>query len=140
MKKNKMNVSLVLALFTLIFANACSFTNRTTNLLAGEWRIAEFDEQSHGVQGATSSNVGVIALNPDYTGNKVSSFSIMGLSSSDTTSFKWMNTENTIIIDAERNDDAKLWIITDLKRNTQTWRTTDGKASMQTMKLKRVQP
>jgi hypothetical protein len=49
--------------------------------------------------------------------------------------FKWINTENTIIIDAERKDDAKLWLITDLKRNTQTWGTTDGKASMQTIKL-----
>lgn len=125
-------------LLAVLAITACSPILRTTSMLEGEWEIEQLKEQTHGRDGAASTNIGVITLNPDQTGSKVSSFRIMGFAASDTIRFNWTNTENSIIIQTEENNGSKLWIIKEQRRNSQTWITTDGEATMQTMSLKRV--
>jgi hypothetical protein len=142
-KKNqiamKTSIQIILvSIILFIIASACNPVRRTTSMLAGEWRIENFEEQIGGTQGVVTTNIGTITLNEDRTGKRLFSYSIMGLSTNDTTRFTWLNTANSIILDTQEADNAKLWIITDIKKNSQTWMTTDGKANMQTMKLSRV--
>jgi hypothetical protein len=128
----------LISVIVLIVAAACNPVRRTTNMLVGDWQISNFEEQIGGRQGVTATNVGTITLNEDRTGQRMFSYSIMGLSTNDTTNFRWSNTENSILLDADQADHAKLWIIKELKKNSQVWITTDGKANMQTMTLKKI--
>lgn len=127
-----------LLVLAIVLITACNPVRRTTSLLVGNWQIEKFEEQISGRQGVTTTNIGTITLNADNTGKRMFSYSIMGLSTNDTTHFRWMNTGNSIILDAQQAESAKLWIITDLKKNAQTWMTTDGKANMQTMMLRKI--
>jgi hypothetical protein len=136
MMKSK-NIFMIAAI-AIIVAVSCNPVRRTTNMLVGDWQITNFEEQVGVNQGVVATNVGTITLNEDRTGKRMFSYSIMGLSTNDTTNFRWTNTENSILIDATQADHAKLWIIKELKRNSQVWITTDGKASMQTMTLKKI--
>lgn len=135
--KKYLKPSLVL-LIAIVAITACNPVRRTTNMLVGNWQIEKFEEQISGRQGVVTTNIGTIVLNPDFTGKRMFSYSILGLSTNDTTRFTWSNTQNSIILDAQQAENAKLWIITDLKKNSQTWMTTDGKANMQTMILKKI--
>lgn len=127
-----------ITLIALIIIASCSPARRTTNSLIGEWQIVRFEEQIGGKQEVVASNVGTITLNEDKTGRRLFSYSIMGHSANDTTDFTWVNTENSILLDAGEDSDSKLWIISSMKKNTQTWMTTDGQANMQIMTLERI--
>jgi WD40 repeat protein len=127
-----------IALIALIVIVSCNPVRRTTNTLIGDWQIVSFEEQAGGKQEVVASNVGTITLNEDKTGKRLFSYSIMGHSAKDTTDFSWMNTENSILLDSGQDSDSKLWIISSMKKNTQTWITTDGQANMQIMTLERI--
>lgn len=129
---------LLITAIALIVIASCSPARRTTNILIGEWQIVSFEEQVNGKQGVGASNVGTIILNEDQTGKRLFSYSILGLSANDTTNFTWMNTENSILLDAGEDSDSKLWIISNMKKNAQTWMTTDGQANMRIMTLQRI--
>jgi len=126
-----------IAIIALIVIASCSPVRRTTNILIGEWEIVSFEEHVGGKQEIVASNVGTITLNKDRTGKRHFSYSIMGHSANETTSFTWTNTENSILLDAGASD-SKLWIISSIKKNSQTWMTTDGQANMQIMTLERI--
>lgn len=128
----------LITVIALIVGVSCNPVRRATNTLIGEWQIVSFEEQAGDKQEVVASNVGTITLNKDKTGKRLFSYSIMDISANDTTSFSWVNTENSILLDAGQNSDSKLWIISSMKKNTQTWMTTDGQANMQIMKLERV--
>jgi hypothetical protein len=126
------------AFILLIIISSCNPARRTTNTLVGEWQIVSFEEQANGKQEVVASNVGSITLNEDQTGKRLFSYSIMGHSTNDTTYFTWKNTENSILLDAGKDNDSKLWIISSIKKNEQIWMTTDGQANMQIMTLERI--
>ena len=125
------------AFSSMLLIVACNPSKMVTRKLVGEWQVAEIKEQNAAADALVSTNIGVISLNPDNTGLKISSFSVMGLTRSDTTHFTWINTQNSIIINTEDESIGKLWIISELKKNNQVWKTTDGNANMQIMKLER---
>jgi hypothetical protein len=122
----------------MIAGLACNPVRQTTKRLHGDWQIISFEEQTGMKPGVLTTNIGQIVLNPDKTGKRIFAYSILGLSANDTTHFNWNNTENTILIDNQQEDGSKIWIITNQTKKAQTWKTTDGKSTMQTMKFERI--
>lgn len=128
----KTKLPFILLLFVL---SACS-----PNLIH-TWNIDQFEVVKENGQKTGSDNIGTITFNKDGTGNKDINYTIFENNYTDKTPFQWEKHEDYILLKAtEKGKESKLakaWIIIKDESKKQVWRSTDGKNTVQTLKLSR---
>ncbi|MFO7615583.1 MAG: hypothetical protein R6W71_13195 [Bacteroidales bacterium] len=127
----------VSALVFLFILSACNPQKMLSKRLVGEWAIVSYEERNREGANPTMTNIGTITFNNDMTGTKAVSYSIMQVAYLDDKPFQWENTENTVTLDGEESDFAKVWFIQENKKTTQEWRSTDSEGNVQIMRLRR---
>jgi len=127
----------MMALPAIIILSACNPQKALTKRLTGEWAIVSYEERNREGANPTMTNIGTITFNSDMTGIKSISYSIMQVAYLDDKPFQWTNTENTVTLDGEESDFAKVWFIQENNKTTQQWRSTDSEGNVQIMKLRK---
>jgi len=122
-------------IFLILLLTACSSD------LVHTWNIDLFEINKDNGQKTKSKNIGTITFNKNGTGNKNISYSIFDSNYTDKAPFKWEKHEGYILLQAtETGSNSKLnkaWIIIKDESKTQVWKSTDGKNSVQVLKLSR---
>lgn len=126
------NLLLAALCATLLFS--CSKEKKLARTLKGTWDVDQLilTPPSADDIGFSASNVGTIEFKKDGTGknNWSYSYEVQGetIQVTDSESFKWENTDNTVTITGNANSGEKsiVWHVDDSSKDDQVWTRTDA--------------
>lgn len=120
----------------IIFAASCS------PKIVDTWNVDSYEVLQENGQNMSSKNIGSITFEKNGEGHKNLNYNFFQNNYTDTEKFSWkLNNEDYIIIEqagADEDDKSNLnktWIIVENKAKSQVWKSTDGKNSVQILKL-----
>ncbi|MCK9447384.1 MAG: hypothetical protein M0Q41_00245 [Bacteroidales bacterium] len=128
----RMRILLMMAVASLFIFSSCS------HHLTGTWSVANFKTLKAGEPGVTLSNIGSLTFHKNGTGEKKIQYTLLSSEIEDLSPFQWSLLDEYIIIEGPESDFSRIWIVTTGKSNQQVWKTTDGKAEVKILELKKV--
>lgn len=119
-----------------------SFVVSCSPKIVDTWNVDSYEVLQENGQNMTSQNIGSITFKKNGKGYKNLNYNFFQNNYTDTEEFSWkLNKDDYIIIKEsgkskkDKSNLNKTWIIVENKAKTQVWKSTDGKNSVQILKL-----
>ncbi|MDT0676296.1 hypothetical protein [Autumnicola musiva] len=108
--------------------------------VVGTWNIDRYEVDNQKGQNFTTRNAGKLVINKNGTGEKNVEYNMFQSEFSDVQDFKWIMQGDDLMTITSKNptEDSefdKTWIMVTNKKKEQLWKSTDGKNSVQILKL-----
>jgi hypothetical protein len=123
-------------LFISVMALAAIITVSCSHRLTGTWNVDRYETINPAEQGVSVFNIGTFVFNNNGTGEKNLKYTILGITRDDSFPFKWTwEKDKYVTIESEGSDFSKTWIISESKKKSQKWKSTDGSNTIQVLEF-----
>jgi ribosomal protein S4E len=120
----------ILVIASAIFLTSCNKEKQLSRRLEGVWNLdkIEYTDAEDATWSYSLTNAGTIEFNEDKSGKFNYSYTVNGETYKNSESFKWENTEETVIITGSSNsgDKERIFTVDENDRKQQVWSNTES--------------
>jgi len=125
----KYSASFALSMLAVLLFSSCS------QKIVGTWSVQKYETKESNNQTVSFTNIGTMTFYKQGSGQKNINYTLLGYNKSDVNPFTWTSDNGVVTITSYGSDFAKTWIVTEDKKKTQKWKSTDGGTGVQSLEL-----
>ena len=126
-----MNVKIKAVFFIFLLVAVISCSPKIT----GTWNIDRYETSGPGRQKLALEHIGTLKFMKNGEGEKNLRYNIFGTDKVDQSPFGWHLTGNWLGIESRESELSRTWIITERKKRSQKWKSTDASAGIQVIEI-----